>query len=365
MTLRQEKMPGGWAIDLFRDGRSISRLWIADRQMRVGSQPVKIGGIAGVGTDPAFRNEGLASRIMEAALELMKHEGYDASFLYGIPDFYHRFGFTTCMPQHSLEIETRRAECAQKMLKMRTAQKADYTTIARIYNRDSTKRTASCWRDPKRWYGFPMGSGFGVPCKAHVAIDHRDRVVGYVLYDDVDTHCRIAEVGGQSRAIFHTLLHDMARRAVRLRRPSLSLSLPPDHPFALFCRDYGCIDHTAYERNAGPMGRLVNLHTCIEKILPELANRWRLLDRKQVLAVRTDLGHFTLSWQDERLHMERDALRTAARLDQRALTELLLGYKTASSLKANDQLACNRTQLTLLEHLFPPQQAHMSWPDRF
>ncbi|MGB1718552.1 MAG: sterol carrier protein domain-containing protein, partial [Candidatus Latescibacterota bacterium] len=203
------------------------------------------------------------------------------------------------------------------------------------------------------------------PCKAHVALDHRERVVGYVLYDDVDTHCRIAEVGGQSRAIFHTLLHDMARRAVRLRRPSLSLSLPPDHPFALFCRDYGCIDHTAYERNAGPMGRLVNLHTCIEKILPELANRWRLLDRKQVLAVRTDLGHFTLSWQGERLHMERDAPRLAARLDQRALTELLLGYKTASSLKTNDQLACNRTQLTLLEHLFPPQQAHMSWPDRF
>ena len=84
MTLRQEKMPGGWAIDLFRDGRSISRLWIADRQMRVGSQPVKIGGIAGVGTDPALRNKGLASRVMEAALELMKREGYDASFLYGI-----------------------------------------------------------------------------------------------------------------------------------------------------------------------------------------------------------------------------------------------------------------------------------------
>ena len=97
----------------------------------------------------------------------------------------------------------------------------------------------------------------------------------------------------------------------------------------------------------------------------ELADRWRMLDRKLVLAVRTDLGHFTLSWQDERLHMGREALRTAARLDQRALTELLLGYKTASSLKTNDQLACNRTQLTLLEHLFPPQRAHMSWPDRF
>ena len=63
--------------------------------------------------------------------------------------------------------------------------------------------------------------------------------------------------------------------------------------------------------------------------------------------------------------MERDAPRLAARLDQRALTELLLGYKTANSLKTNDRLACNSTQLNLLENLFPPQQAHMSWPDRF
>lgn len=365
MQLREQKMPGGWSVDLFRDGRSIARLWIADRQMRIGSCIVKIGGIAGVGTDAQYRKKGLASRVLNAAIELMRREGYDASFLYGIADFYHRFGFVTCMPQHSLELDTRRAEHAEKRLKMRTAQQADYATIARIYNRDSAERTASCLRDVRRWRGFPMGSGFGVHCTTRVVVNPKGRVIGYVAYDDVDTHCRIAEVGGQGQAVFHTLLFDMARRAVALRRGSFSLSLPPDHPFALFCRSYGCTAHTAYERNAGPMARLINLDSCIEKVRPELARRWSESDRRHALSVRTDIGNFSLHWRANQLCVNHTRARGAARLDQAALTQLLLGYTTPSQLRTQGDLTCSGTQLTLLERLFPLQQAHMSWPDRF
>ncbi len=365
MQLREQKMPGGWAVDLFCDGRSISRLWIADRQMRIGSCTVKIGGIAGVGTDAQYRKQGLASRVLNAAVELMGREDYDASFLYGIADFYHRFGFVTCMPQHSLELDTRSAERAEDRLKMRPVHKADYATIARIYNRDSAERTASCTRDVRRWRGFPMGSGFGVPCTTRVVVDGRSRVIGYVLYDDIDTHCRVAEVGGRGEAVFHALLRDMARRAVALRRGSFSLSLPPDHPFALFCRSYGCTAHTAYERSAGPMGRLINLHSCMEKVCSVLALRWGPADRQQPLAVRTDIGDFSLGWRDNQLRVDHEQMRGAVRLDQTALTQLLLGYATPSHLKAAGQLACSKAQLALLERLFPLQQAHMSWPDRF
>ncbi|MFT5376025.1 MAG: hypothetical protein ACI906_002858, partial [Candidatus Latescibacterota bacterium] len=41
MKLNEQKMSGGWAVDLFEEGKSISRLWIADRQMRIGSSVVK------------------------------------------------------------------------------------------------------------------------------------------------------------------------------------------------------------------------------------------------------------------------------------------------------------------------------------
>lgn len=364
MQLREQKMGGGWAVDLFEDGKSISRLWIADRQMRIGSSVVQLGGIAGVGTDSQYRKRGLASQVLKASLALMQREGYDASFLYGIPDFYHKFGFVTCMPQHDLELDTRAAERGERRLKMRAARKGDYLVIAHIYNKDSQHRTASCLRD-KNWHGFPMGSHFDVPCTTRVVVDKRDHVVGYVVYDDVEGRCRAAEVGGQHIDVLHTLLDDMARRAVSLRREKISLSLPPDHPFALFGRDYGCRANTKYERVAGPMGRLINLRPFVEKVLPELAERWAASERAQRLDIRTDIGHFALCWKGKNLCITEAAARGAVRLQQTALTQLFLGYKTPTSLQASGELKATAVQLKLLEQLFPLQQAHMSWPDRF
>lgn len=364
MQLREQKMGGGWAVDLFEDGKSISRLWIADRQMRIGTSVVQLGGIAGVGTERQHRKRGLASQVLKASLALMQREGYDASFLYGIPDFYHKFDFVTCMPQHDLALDTRAAECGEKRLNMRAARKGDYQAIARLYNRDSACRTASCVRD-KRWNGFPMGSNFEVSCTTRVVVDTRDRIVGYVVYDDVEDRCRIAELGGQHIDVLHTLLNDMARRAVALRRENITLSLPPDHPFALFCRDYGCRVNTRYERCAGPMGRLINLRSFVEKMLPELTERWGANDRAQRLDIRTDIGHFALRWKGDTLRISDAATRGAVRLGQTALTQLFLGYRTPTSLHTSGELKASAAQLKLLEPLFPLQQAHMSWPDRF
>ena len=124
------------------EGKSISRLWVANRQMRVGSAVVTLGGIAGVGTDRNYRNRGLSRQVLDASLILMQREGYDASFLYGIQDFYHKFGFITCMPQHSLELNTVAAERAEKSLKMRAGKKTDMPQIARLYNRENARLTA-------------------------------------------------------------------------------------------------------------------------------------------------------------------------------------------------------------------------------
>ncbi len=364
MQLHETSSKEGWGIDLIEDGKSISRLWIANRQMRIGAAVVKVGGIAGVGTDRNYRNKGLARQVLDASLSLMQREGYDVSFLYGIQGFYDKFDFATCMPEHDLELDTRAAERATKVLKMRAIKKGEMPQVARIYNRDHAKLTASCVRDVRNWHGFPMGSGFFVPCFVRVVIDARDRVVGYAVYDEVKDRCRIAEVGGQGADVFGTLLHDMARRAVALRREKLSLSLPPEHAFALFCRDYGCSARTTYERNAGPMGRIINLRPFIEKLLPELEQRW-VSSEHSTLSIRTDIGHFSLRWRGQHLTIGDATTRGAVRINQDALMQLCLGYKTASDLKSDQKLRASAAQLAQLEQLFPLQQAHMFWPDRF
>ncbi|MSR84402.1 MAG: GNAT family N-acetyltransferase [Candidatus Latescibacteria bacterium] len=193
-----EESVRGWKVELVREGRSISRLWIVDVQMRIGVGVVKVGGIAGVGTDRQYRNQGLASRVLEASLALMLREGYEVSMLFGIPDFYHRFGFATCIPEHNLRLDTRDAERAAKQLRLRLYRKADRAAIIRLYNRQNEGRTGAVVRDPKTWKGIEKGSGFGVDAGVQVAVNAADQVQGYVVYDAVPGRCRAAEVGGRA-----------------------------------------------------------------------------------------------------------------------------------------------------------------------
>lgn len=362
MELQEKREEGGWKVELVREGRSISRLWIVDVQMRIGGSVVKVGGIAGVGTDRQYRNQGLASRVLEASLALMLREGYEVSMLFGIQDFYHRFGFATCIPEHNLRLDTRDAERAPKQLRLRPYRKTDRAAIARLYNRQNEGRTGSVVRDPRTWKGIEMSSGFGVDAGIQVAVDGADRVQGYVVYDAVPGRCRAAEVGGESEKVFDTLLWFLARRAVVLRREEISLSLPPDHPFAHHCRPLGCKVDTQYPRNAGPMGRIINLQRCMEKMLPELGRRWQGV---QSLGIKTDLGACVLEAQRGGVRLGQVSFRNGMRLGQEALMQLLMGYCAPGDLLAAGRLQAPRHCHALLERLFPRTQAHMWWPDRF
>lgn len=362
MEVQEKREEGGWKVEIMREGRSISRLWIVDVQMRIGASVVGVGGIAGVGTDRQYRNQGLASRVLEASLALMRREGYDVAFLFGIQDFYHRFGFATCVPEHNLRLDTRDAERAPKRMRVRPYQKGDRAAIIRLYNRQNERRTGSVVRDPKTWKGIEMSSGFGVDAGVQVVVDGADRVQGYVVYDAVPGRCRAAEVGGHGEKVFDTLLWFLARRAVELRREEISLSLPPDHPFAHHCRPLGCKVDTQYPRNAGPMGRIINLQRCMEKVLPELSRRW---EGPQPLGIKTELGACVLQPQRAGLQLRAAPVKDAVRLGQEALMQLLMGYCTPGELLAAGRLQAPRPCHTLLEHLFPLTQAHMWWPDRF
>lgn len=364
MKLHEVKIDDGWKVELVKDHRSISRLWIVDRQMRIGSCSVYTGGIAGVGTNREYRNQGLSRRVLEASIELMRREDYDASFLLGIRDFYHKFGFATCMPERLLHLDTRDAERAEKSLAMRNMRRSDLAQIARLYNRDNTERTASIVRD-RKWDGFPMGSDFGIDPGVKVVLDAQERICGYVVYDEVDHHCRAAEVGGQGAAVFSTILHFLAQRAVQLRREEISLNTPVDHPFARYCRQFGCRDNTRFDCNCGAMGRIIHLRPFLEKILPVLQARWGALDRDRALALRTDIGTCVLGWKRGKLTTAAARGALSVRVNQDALMLLAMGYQTGDDLQIQGQLKAGKAAQAILARLFPLQTAHMWWPDRF
>ena len=173
-------------------------------------------------------------------------------------------------------------------------------------------------------------------------------------------------MGGKSHEVFSTILHFLARRAVRLRRERLSLSMPADHPFSHFCRQFGYRESTHFDRNAGPMGRLINLRTTVEKILPTLEKRWGADGRDRGLAINSELGSALLRWKQGRLTLDGDEQKALkVEINQDAFMQLVMGYQTAEDLKTRGKLKTANTALALLARLFPPQTAHMWWSDRF
>ncbi len=365
-----DRVSSGWKIELLDTGHSASRMWIVDRTMRIGGSEVKIGGISSVETEEKYRGQGLASRVMRGALALMKREGYSATILHGIPDFYHRFGYTCCIPEYELRIPTLSAEKVRPLfgrskassgLKVREVRREDIPAIVRIYNRENAARTGSIVRDAKAWQGFPRSAGFFTKPGMRAIVDGREKVAGYLVFDDEASRCRASEAGGTGWDVQAVILEFLARRAVDLGKEEVTLTIPPDHPFALFCREFGCESHIRYPCNGEFMGLILDLRAFMDKAASGIAKA----GPKGRLAISTELGNGVLEVGSRGSRFSTGSGRGAVKIPHSFLLQMVMGYRSAPDLTAAGILRMTKSQASLLNAWFPLRHAHMWWADRF
>jgi predicted acetyltransferase len=358
----------GWKLELLDGGKPVSKLWIVDRTLRIGGAQVKAGGISSVETDKDRRGQGLAAALMEAAVKLMEKEGYEASLLHGIPDFYHRFGYIPCMPEYAVRIATINAERAPGPLALRSFQESDVPAIARIYNGENAWRTGTAVRDAETWKGFPRSVGWFTKPAIRVTVDGRDRVTGYVVFDDDAAICRAAEAGGMGGDVLGSILRFLAQRAVDLRKETVHLELPPDHPLALYARKFGCEADIRYPRNGGFMGRIIRFLPFMERVAEGLGRMTEHPLPEGEVALSTESGACILVYGKGRGSLGEPLSQGAegsARFGQGAFFQMAMGYRTARDLLAAGELAASSAQLDLLDAWFPLRNATLYWPDRF
>ena len=94
------------------DGELVCWLGVIDYTMRIGTTQVRMAGIAGVETKEPHRMKGYMRDLLNGTLVYMQTQGYDISMLFGIPDFYPKFGYATCLAYSAFTIKTRIAETA-------------------------------------------------------------------------------------------------------------------------------------------------------------------------------------------------------------------------------------------------------------
>jgi len=369
LSVRTRKLRGAHAVEYMLAGEEVSHLCVRDFRMRVGSAILRMGGIADVETKEAYRGRGYARQVLDRALPLMRKEGYDISTLFGVSDFYPRWGYAPIFPETGLTLATEDAARAQQVYRLRPLGRDEVGATLDLYRRNNARRTGAIVRGRDRWAGFRLGSRWGRPVSAYGAFDPAGRLMGYVVLDRSPTEAIMVEIGYRREEVFGTLLAAGMRQARRAKAQQIHALVPPDHPFLEYCQRLGCRLTLQYHRSGGAMGRIINLATCFARLTPELTRRLGSgpLPWTGRLRIETDIGEVILRLEQGAVTCDDPggAADASFHLGQALLTQLIFGYtRPAEALRAGDG-SLRGAPVQLIEALFPRGHAYVWRPDHF
>jgi len=356
---------GGHELELMLDEKFVSGLEILDLELRIGIAKFKMGGIAGVRTDDGHRMKGYASNVLSRSIEYMVEKGYDVSMLFGIGDFYHRWGFATCLPEYELTIPTRNAEKASKGYSSRPFELGDVEEILVIYEKNNVHR--SCWieRTKDTWEPFKKGTWYDKPARSSVVLDE-GKIVGYYAYDDSRCDVRITEIGFGERDAFEGMLREFAEMAIEKRVERIFVNIPPDHPFATFCRRFGCSMSISYPHDASGMMRIINLHSFLQKLKPELERTIGEPSHhgtRRTLKITTDIGEAAISISGREVGIEEPSSHADASMHvpHAVLIQCISGFRRVSEMLLDSTVKYSGDVEDILSDLFKQNYPHC-WP---
>jgi len=362
VAMRRTPNERGTRIELVLDGtdKGVSGLSVIDLEIHIGPVRVRCGGIGNVGTDREYRMKGYARQVLQEGLAFMAEAGYHVSILFGIPDFYPKFGYVSALVDCESAVATRDAETAEGRYAVRDFAPDDAPAVAALYEATHGRRTASAVRDPAAWRGFRLGAGWTDRVGAFV-VTEGDAVVGYANVNLDPWRFGVGEVGYRDPTVYGTLLGEMGRLAVESRVERVTFHAPPDDPFVSYCQRYGCETKLVCRRRASGMARIIRQRELLGLLQPLFEQRLAasaLAGWNGVLRLRTDLG-------EDRIVLGRSGRELDVQIPQELLTQWVFGYRPVSDLTFEPDARVDAEALPVLEVLFPRGYPYM-WPaDRF
>lgn len=354
----------GTRVAYIEDGKHISDLQIFDRWMWLGAAKVHVACIGGVGTTERSRNRGLARKVLNAAVDWMATR-YDLSLLFGIPDFYGRFGYATCIPEHRVTLSLRDVEAAKPLLAHRPYIPEDRARLLELHASRASGSVGAFDHDAPWFEPHRRSSTYGRRATIRLFLDADERACGYLILDDTLQQATVSEVVGESPAVYETAL---ALIAAAMRGRGLAVTevhLPADDPFVVHARRYGLSATVQFPRERGGMMRVCDLKSTLTRLLPDLEGR--LPQECAGLYLETDIGTYALCRSGGRLALteERPAGLPTVRIPQRMLVTLLMGYRSAWEVATDRGCSFEPASLEVAEALFPLRTPFVPGPDRF
>ncbi|MDQ3702989.1 MAG: GNAT family N-acetyltransferase [Chloroflexota bacterium] len=408
----RELPDGRTRVEATLDGQKVSHLQIVPLTIRVGAATLRMDGIADVATETQHRQQGYARRMLQATVDYMRRRDAALTMLYGIPDFYGRFGYATAGPDHLLHLKTTEsAPALPDGWSARALADTDLPHLQRLYELGTARSSGAAVRAETSWVwaqlregisaaptdapadaaaGAPSASGPGAACRVLVGPDGRVdayawRGAGFWYLDmmerrDGDAFC-LAEVmagspGAADAAL--ALCRQWGAEAGHARgRPitTISLGLPPDSLVAAAAMFQDATFERRFAPAADSMARVLDIDRLLTALAPELTERVRVAELRQTttLTIETEEGVGALLLTPDGAAVVPPGGAAAqgapeslnARLPQSDLARLALGAFPPQDLLDRLPLPLADRTRDLLGTLFPARYPHMYWPDRY
>ena len=335
-------------------GQVVAGVAIVELPVRYGDAVLKMGGISTVATDPDLQGRGYGKANMQNVVDYMAEDGYDISFLLGIHNYYHRFGYRTalywCPVNYSIkEFEPNLAEG----YKIRWMKQSDLPAMAKLYEETIGKCTLAVVRDTSfwKWYGK---SGRITSKNTSLLVNASGELLGYAVVNEKGASLRIEELAVVDDVdAFEGMLALLRKRAEVAIALSVEIYTDPNGSFARYCtvrREASTRKFTSY--CGGPMLRLFNVERLFGKIASTLAGRWQDAPRSapaEAVTLSCPMGKVAFVPTDGQLAVKPgEQAGTLVSVPDEAVTEMVMGYRPVSDILKTEGVeappaACGRS----------------------
>lgn len=346
-----------------RKGEILGALHLTTDTVRIGEARLKMGGLGWVATSARHRQRGIARKLVEDTLAYMRDHGYHISMLFGIPNFYHRFGYVSSLIDYTILMDSAEARTFENPFKSYVAAPGEIPLIQRMHNANDANAVCSLVRS-----GAHMHNKWGRWNKWRLLKDEQGRVVAYLYAIVEHGMLYVIEAGVSDAGVCAAVIREAAGLARAEEVSQIRFCVPPPHPLARFLARFNSTHEARHEHDGGGMMAFINMAEALESMVPE----WDSLLAKSIAReLRTE---FTLVTEKVsfRIRANRGAVDIATipgqckvSLKCADLMHLVTGYRHPGDILDEHRCIMTADARTLFHTIFPKRQPFVWRFDRF
>jgi predicted acetyltransferase len=294
----------------------------------------------------------------------MRGHGYHVSMLFGIPNFYHRFGYATTLAEYFVSMDV--AELPVRgtgKYTARAVKPGDIPALQRIHRENNAGVPCSLIRSAahftNKWRRIEH---------ARVFTNEQGKVAGYIVAHTPDGMLDVTEAGLDSPEVAPDLLANCSAAAQEAHRPRVRFALPPEHPLAHVLARYESAHEMRLTRESGGMMTFVDVAEALENLVPE----WEARATANGLSEHSAEATLVVDDRPFRVRSHRGAIDVAPgpggnkfSLSGGELVRLVTGYAHLEDVYGAERRLITSDGRMLLAALFPKRNPYVHLFDRF